>query len=101
MLIQSHEGFLDFLPALPASWTDGKVSKLVARGGFEVNLKWENGKLSLAEVISKKGENCRIKIPAGGKLKISCLKGTVGHKKISQEMIEFKTRPGEKYKLFF
>lgn len=97
MLLQSHEGFIDFLPALPVSWSSGRVNGLVARGGFEVNLQWDKGKLTRAEVVSKKGEVCRIKLKINGKLKINNSQGAVHYKKISQDIYEFKTKAGEKY----
>lgn len=97
MLLQSHEGFIDFLPALPVTWSSGRVNGLVARGGFEVNLQWDKGKLTRAEVVSKKGEVCRIKLKINGKLKINNSQGAVHYKKISQDIYEFKTKAGEKY----
>jgi alpha-L-fucosidase 2 len=101
MLLQSHEGFIDFLPALPASWKNGRVKGLMARGGFEVNLQWENEKLTRAEILSKKGETCRIKIKTGARPKINSSQGTVQYKKVSQGIFEFKTRTGERYTVSF
>ncbi|MFB9293063.1 glycoside hydrolase family 95 protein [Persicitalea jodogahamensis] len=61
MLVQSHAGELYLLPALPKAWSTGKVSGLKARGGFEVDLEWENGQLTKAVVHSTLGGNCRIR----------------------------------------
>ena len=99
MLIQSHEGFIDFLPALPSSWQNGQVKGLMARGGFEINLMWEKGNLKKAEIISKKGEVCRIKIKAG-KPKIISPRGQV-QSRIIKNICEFKTRAHEKYTIVF
>lgn len=55
MLVQSHQGFIEVLPALPPAWPAGKVEGICARGGFEVSLSWENGRLKKAVVFSKNG----------------------------------------------
>jgi alpha-L-fucosidase 2 len=60
MLLQSHEGFLRLLPALPSAWPSGRVRSLRARGGFDINLMWEDGKLVEAVVSSRLGNACRI-----------------------------------------
>ena len=60
MLVQSHEGHIVFLPALPAAWPTGSVRGLRARGGFELDFAWEGGKLRAATIRSTLGNECRI-----------------------------------------
>ncbi len=68
MLLQTQNGFIDILPALPDVWKNGKISGLKAYGGFEVNIKWENNKAKEVIIKSGLGGNCRIKVPNEMKL---------------------------------
>ena len=61
MLLQSHLGFIQLLPALPDAWKDGSINGLCAKGNFEIAMVWENGKLKEATILSKAGGNCTIK----------------------------------------
>lgn len=61
MLIQSHEGFIRLLPALPENWRDGQVYGLRARGGFVADLKWENHQLKKAVIYAPKGGKVKIR----------------------------------------
>lgn len=55
MLVQSHCGYIELLPALPTAWKNGEINGLIARGNFTVSEKWENGKLKYAEIFSNNG----------------------------------------------
>ncbi|RVU00962.1 glycoside hydrolase family 95 protein [Mucilaginibacter limnophilus] len=64
MLLQSHDGAIYLLPALPDEWKEGSISGLMARGGFEIkNMTWANHKLISVTILSKLGGNCRIRVP--------------------------------------
>ena len=104
MLLQSHDGAVHLLPALPDSWKDGEVSGLVARGAFTVSMKWHDGALTQAEIYSKIGGQLRLRSyvplrgaglkPAQGECTNDLLAPAVINEPLkSAELKDFKTLP--------
>jgi len=75
MLLQSHDGMIKLLPALPKAWANGHVKGLRARGGFELEFEWKEGKLVRAYVLSNNGGVCRIRKPAGEIMELETERG--------------------------
>ena len=70
MLLQSHAGEVELLPALSSAWKKGYIHGIMARGGFQVDIDWENGKLKHAKIISKLGNPLKLRY-AGYELEIA------------------------------
>jgi len=95
MLVQSHEGVIDLLPALPDEWNEGHFEGVCARGGFELDFKWKNKTITEVEIISKAGEICRIN--NGINFKVT-FKGKKADYKLNKDgSLEFKTIKGGLY----
>ncbi len=75
MLIQSHAGIIDILPALPDKWSDGEYTGLRARGGFTVDVKWQDGKVVNATIKSDSAKKAVARIN-GKEIKLKFKNGT-------------------------
>jgi alpha-L-fucosidase 2 len=95
MLMQSHEGVIDLLPALPKEWGNGQFAGVCARGAFELDMNWKDGKIIAVEVLSKEGQTCRIK--TGLKSKVKSSGKNVKFKQLADGVIEFATTKGGRY----
>jgi alpha-L-fucosidase 2 len=78
MLLFSEPGAIKLLPALPKAWPKGYVKGLRARGGFEVDIYWEDGELTSAVIRSKLGNHCKVRC--------------------GDNMVELKTKVGKSYR---
>lgn len=102
MLIQSQEGFIELLPALPKAWETGSFEGLMARGNFKLSLNWEKGKLNSCEVLSKEGGKCNIKYKNIGEAQIKDSTGKIiSYTKKSNNTIEFDTNKLATYYIVF
>jgi alpha-L-fucosidase 2 len=61
MLLQSHDGQISLLPALPAAWQTGSIKGIKARGNFTIDINWKDGKLVQSKIYAALGGNCRLR----------------------------------------
>lgn len=81
MLLQSHEGFVDLLPALPDSWKNGEVKGLRARGGITVDIQWKNGRMVQTSLMADHSTTVRVKYQ-GQEDRIQLIPGSKKHLKV-------------------
>lgn len=93
MLLQSQGGYIELLPALPDAWKDGSFKGMKARGNFEVDAAWTDGKITAVEILSNSGAECVIKYPNAKDLKVSGAKVKV----LADDQISFATVKGKTY----
>lgn len=101
MLLQSHEGYIEPLPALPDAWADGSYKGLVARGNFVCSVEWRNKKITGMRIVARSGGECVLKcanaevkgiFADGRKVKAKPAKGNI---------VSFNTKVGGVYDVRF
>ena len=95
LLLQSHEGYIEPLAALPENWKSGEYSGLCARNGFEVSVKWSQGKAERIIIKSLKGQECRIKTT----LSEVYSSGKSVEYSVENDILIFATNKGEVYEI--
>ncbi len=97
MLLQSQDDELALLPALPAAWPRGSVSGLKARGGFEVAMTWDDRRVVRAGIVSALGHTCRVRVRGAVTVMSDGREVTLARPEAG--VVQFDTRPGERYEL--
>lgn len=97
MLLQSHEGYINILPALPREWCNGSVEGLKAKGGFTVDIKWQSGKITQILIKSEYDSLCKINI--NDTMKVRWNNQLIPSTYSSDCILLFNTKAGEIYTL--
>ena len=97
MLMQSHNGEIELLPALPKAWPNGAVKGLRARGGFVVDMTWAEGKVVTVTIKSTLGQRCRIR--SASPLAMAGRWFRPALKSVDANVVEFNAAAGKSYTL--
>jgi len=98
MLVQSHAGYLDLLPALPEEWKNGSFHGLTTRGNFAVDASWRDGCATSFAIHSGSGEQCTLHYPKIAEAKLVDSKGNaVSFTAEGEDKVSFATEAGETY----
>jgi alpha-L-fucosidase 2 len=97
MLLQSHEGEVVLLPALPEAWETGEVGGLRARGGYEVGIEWKDAAVTRASILSTLGGRCRVR--AAVPLTVTSAGRAVTVTRPEPNVVEFRAAAGARYVL--
>ena len=95
MLLQSHAGEIALLPALPQAWPEGHARGLRARGGFEADVRWKEGKLTRATLRAGRDTTCRVR--ASLPFEVSCKGQALSVRRPGATVAEFAVVEGESY----
>lgn len=101
MLLQSHEGYIDPLPALPSAWNTGSINGLRAQGGYQVDLNWAQGELTHLDISVLKAGICRVRLPQGKAitLKQQGKRKAISYRQEADGVIGFEAQRGAKYQI--
>ena len=102
MLLQSQQGYLRLLPALPTQWHTGSFKGLKARGAFVVDVAWKDHAVTRVSIRSLKGHSCRVRNSRSFRtVKVLCSGKEIPHQRSSFNSIEFETEVAKTYALEF
>lgn len=101
MLMQSHDGTINILPALPSVWESGSVRGLKAIGDFEVSIVWEDLKAQSIEIINNQGEECIIRYPGLEKAQVRVNDRTVKVKQIARNEYRIRSKAKDRITIEF
>ena len=97
MLIQSHDGFIELLPAIPDQWTVGSFKGLRVRGGAEVSASWKNNQLQNAEILASVDNEFMLKVPES----VSTVKRNGNSIELKDGFVKLSLTKGERVEMTF